>query len=98
MTFATHLLHCVDGAYYCGHTDNLLRRIAQHQTGECGGFTASRLPVELVWTQEFASRIEALAAERQIKGWRQAKKEALIASDWAQLSMLTKKQFGKAGQ
>ena len=97
MTFATHLLHCVDGAYYCGHTDNLLRRIAQHQTGECGGFTASRLPVELVWTQEFASRIEALAAERQIKGWRQAKKEALIAGDWAQLSMLAKKQFEKAG-
>ena len=98
MTFATHLLHCVDGAYYCGHTDNLLRRIAQHQTGECGGFTASRLPIELVWTQELASRIEALAAERQIKGWRRAKKEALIVGDWAQLSMLAKKQFAKAGQ
>jgi tRNA/rRNA methyltransferase len=46
------------------------------------GYTSSRLPVELVWSQDFTTRDEALAAERQIKGWSRAKKEALIAGDW----------------
>ncbi|GAB2179819.1 hypothetical protein DLREEDagrD3_00420 [Denitratisoma sp. agr-D3] len=88
MAFFAYLLRCMDGSFYCGHTDNLELRLAEHQTGACGGYTASRLPVALVWSQDFATREEALASERQIKGWSRAKKEALIAGDWAAINRL----------
>ena len=80
--FFVYLLRCADGSYYVGHTDELERRVAQHQAGEVEGYTHERRPVELVWSQETATRDEALSAERQIKGWGRAKKEALIAGDW----------------
>jgi predicted GIY-YIG superfamily endonuclease len=53
------------------------------------------LPVESVWSQEFVTREEALAAELQIKGWSRAKKEALMAGDWKRISALAKKSFVK---
>ena len=95
MAFFAYLLRCVDASYYAGHTDDLALRMAQHETGACGGYTATRLPVTLVWPQAFATHEVALAAERQIKGWSRAKKEALIAGDFARLSMLAKKNFDK---
>ncbi|HET9810520.1 MAG TPA: GIY-YIG nuclease family protein, partial [Sphingomicrobium sp.] len=54
------------------------------------GFASLHRPVQLVWSQEFASRYEALRAERQIKGWSRAKKMALIRGDWALISTLAK--------
>ena len=90
MSFYTYMLKCADGHYYVGHTDNLEARIAGHQSGIVGGYTKSRQPVELVWSQEFATRYKALAAERQIKGWSRAKKQALIAGDWDLISRLAK--------
>jgi predicted GIY-YIG superfamily endonuclease len=95
MSFFTYLLRCADSSFYAGHTDNLTHRFGQHQSGECGGYTAMRLPVELAWSQEFATRVEALAAEQQIKGWSRAKKEALIVGDWGRISVLGKKNFVK---
>ena len=80
--FFVYLLHCADDSYYVGHTDELELRVAQHQAGEIDGYTHERRPVRVVWTQETATREEALAAERQIKGWTRAKKEALIRGDW----------------
>ncbi len=80
--FFVYLLRCADGSFYVGHTDELERRVAQHQAGEIEGYTRERRPVELAWSQETATRDEALAAEQQIKGWRRAKKESLIAGDW----------------
>jgi len=77
-----YLLRCSDDSYYIGHTDELDRRVARHQAGELPGYTHSRRPLESVWSQEFATREEALAAERQIKGWARAKKEALIGGNW----------------
>jgi LAO/AO transport system kinase len=76
------MLRCSDGSYYVGYTDSLEHRIAQHHAGEIDGYTYERRPVELVWSQETATREEALAAERQIKGWGRAKKQALIGGDW----------------
>lgn len=95
MSFAAYLLRCADGSYYAGHADDLNRRLGQHQSGECGGYTAARLPVALLWSQEFVTREEALTAEQQIKGWSRAKKEALIAGDWGRVSVLAKKRFVK---
>jgi predicted GIY-YIG superfamily endonuclease len=51
--------------------------------------------VTLAWSQAFATREEALAAERQIKGWSRAKKEALMAGDWNRIQLLAKKDFKK---
>jgi len=90
MSFWAYLLHCRGGVFYGGHTDNLEVRLAQHQAGAIRGYTAARLPVELVWSQEFPTRIDALTAERQIKGWSRAKKLALIRGDWAAISLLAK--------
>jgi tRNA/rRNA methyltransferase len=86
--FAAYMLRCSDGSYYVGHTDDLDQRIAQHQTGAVGGYTSTRLPVTLVWSESFSARDEALAAEQQIKGWSRAKKEALIAGDWESIRSL----------
>jgi predicted GIY-YIG superfamily endonuclease len=80
--FWTYMLRCSDGAYYIGHSEDLERRVAQHQSGEVPGFTSNRRPVIVVWAQEFETREEALASERRIKGWSRAKKEALIRDDW----------------
>jgi len=93
VSFHTYMLRCSDGSFYIGHTDTLEHRIAQHDAGEVPGYTQSRRPVELVWSQDFPSRIEALEAERQIKGWTRAKKIALIEGDWARISGLAHKSF-----
>ncbi|QOJ19296.1 MAG: GIY-YIG nuclease family protein [Gammaproteobacteria bacterium] len=90
LVFWVYLLRCSDGSYYTGHTDDLERRMAQYQAGECKGYIAARMPVELVWSQETATREEALSAEQQIKGWSRKKKEALIRGDWAEISRLAK--------
>lgn len=87
--FWTYILRCVDGSYYVGHTDDIDLRVAQHQDGTLGGYTAKRRPVELLWSDRFPDRDSAFAAERQIKGWSRAKKEALIRDDWAELSRLS---------
>jgi len=92
VTFWTYMLHCHGGAFYVGHTDNLDRRIAQHQAGTLPSFTRDRLPVTLVWSETFETRIEALEMERRIKGWSRAKKMALIRGDWSRLSALARKK------
>ena len=86
VAFWAYILRCADGRYYTGHSDNLDRRMAEHQVGGYCDFTSRRRPVTLVWSQDFPSRIEALEAERRIKPWSRAKKEALIRGDWAALS------------
>jgi predicted GIY-YIG superfamily endonuclease len=90
VAFWVYLLRCADGSYYAGHTEDLEKRIGEHTAGMRGGYTATRLPVELVWNQECTTRIEALSFERQIKGWSRAKKEALIQGNWKELSRLAK--------
>ena len=88
------MLHCRGGAFYLGQTDDLERRLAEHQSGVVKGFTADRLPVTLVWSQEFATRLEAKESERRIKGWSRAKKLALIRGDWDRISQLAKAKNG----
>jgi predicted GIY-YIG superfamily endonuclease len=90
MSFWVYILRCADKSYYTGHTDNLEQRIAEHKHGLCGGHTASRLPVELVFSQDCTTREEALAAEQQIKGWSRKKKVAMMRGDWAEVSRLAK--------
>ena len=93
MSFHTYLLQCGDGSYYVGHTDALEARIAQHERAEIPGYTANRQPITLLWSQDFGTRDEALAAEQRIKGWSRKKKEALVSGDWTALKALSRKSF-----
>ena len=90
MSFWVYILRCSDNSYYTGHTDNLEKRIGEHQNGFCHCYTTGRLPVVLAFSQEFSTREEALAAEQQIKGWNRKKKEAMMRGDWAEVSRLAK--------
>ena len=90
--FWVYILKCADSSYYTSHTDNLENRFLQHSKKlipSC--YTATRLPVALVFFQTFETRYEALSLERQIKGWSRRKKEALIADDWNLLSKYSKR-------
>jgi tRNA/rRNA methyltransferase len=91
LDFHAYLLRCSDGSYYAGHTDDLDARIPQHQSGLIPGYTQERRPVELVWSDRFPDRDSAFAAERQIKGWSRAKKEALIRGDWEAVRTLARR-------
>lgn len=95
MAFYAYLLRCSDGTYYVGHTDDLELRMAQHRSGALGGYTARRLPVVLLWSEWFQTRDDAFAAERKLKGWSRAKKEALIAGDWARVSELARNRIAR---
>ena len=87
-----YILKCSDGTYYTGSTSDLERRLGEHQIGFFKGYTRARLPIDLVWSQEFPPEHEAFATERQIKGWSRAKKEALIRGDWDGLREIVKKE------
>jgi predicted GIY-YIG superfamily endonuclease len=85
MTFYVYMLECADGSIYTGHTDDLDWRLAAHQLGTFRGYTANRRPVRLIFQAQFASREEAFAAERRIKGWSRRKKLALTRGDWTEI-------------
>jgi tRNA/rRNA methyltransferase len=86
MSFSVYILRCADGTYYTGHTDDLERRVAQHQSGDIPGYTHDRRPVELMWAADFPTRAEAIEREIQVKDWSRKKKEALFAGEWGRLS------------
>jgi len=92
----TYMLRCADGSYCVGSArgDDLEPRIAEHQAGARPGYTYTRRPVRLVWSERFDRITDAIAAERQIKGWTRAKKEALIKDDWTELRVLAKRRAG----
>jgi len=73
-----YILKCFDGTYYTGSTTDLELRLAQHKTGEGTNYTKRRLPVELVYYEEYSRIDDAFFREKQVQGWRRAKKEALI--------------------
>ena len=94
-----YILRCADGSYYVGTTIvGLERRIAEHQAGTLGGYTSTRRPVELVYYQHFSRLDDAAAAERQVKGWRRDKKEALIRRDFALLPSLAQRGARTGGR
>jgi putative endonuclease len=88
-----YMLRCADGSYYVGSARlGLDRRVSEHNTGTYGGYTSKRLPVELVWAEHFPDITDAIATERQIKGWSRAKKEALIAGDYTLIRTLARRR------
>jgi putative endonuclease len=92
-----YMLRCADDTFYvgCATGDDLSCRIAEHQSGVYSGYTWSRRPVELVWSEHFDRITDAIAAGRKLKGWGRAKKQALVGSDFAMLRQLAKRRAGR---
>ena len=89
LAYYVYMLPCSDGSYRVGHTNDLEQRLAAHERGAIEGYSLSRRPVELVFSDQFSMRQEAFHRERQIKGWYGARKEALIKGDWDGLVALS---------
>ena len=88
-----YMLKCADGSYYIGTSRiPLEQRIAEHNAGRYGGYTSTRRPVALVFSQSFERISDAISAERQVKGWSRAKKEALIRGDFSALPELSRRR------
>jgi putative endonuclease len=73
-----YILKCADESYYTGSTNNIELRLRQHQRGEGANHTKKKLPVELIYFEEFNRVDKAFYREKQIQGWSRKKKEALI--------------------
>ena len=78
MSWYVYMLRCRDGSLYTGYTDDVSRRLAVHQSGKGAKYTRSRLPVELVYQEEFSDKSAALKREIAIKKLRKSQKEAMI--------------------
>jgi len=87
--YYVYILQCKDGSYYTGVTNDIDRRLWEHQEGinnEC--YTYRRRPVKLVYVENFNDVNQAIAFEKQIKGWSRKKKEALIHGNWEEIKKL----------
>jgi len=87
--YFVYILKCADDSYYTGVTNNLEKRISEHQSGLIKGYTSSRLPVKLVFSERFSDVNDAIRFEKQVKGWSRKKKEALINKDFDLLVKLS---------
>ncbi len=90
-----YILKCSDGSYYTGSTRNIELRFWQHELGKGSRYTSKRLPVQLVYFEQFSRIDEAFQREKQIQGWSHAKKEALINSDYKNLKRLSQSRFSE---
>ena len=96
MAYYVYMFRCSDGSYFVGNTNDLEHRLAAHERGATEGYTLSRSPVELVFSDRFSRRLEGFHRERPIKGWSRARKEALIKGDWDGLVELSNRSSGGA--
>ena len=79
MSYFTYILECADGSLYVGSTNNLEKRVKQHNESKWGAhYTKIRRPVALLYSEKFATLKEARRRENEIKGWRREKKIKLI--------------------
>ena len=91
-----YILECADGSYYVGSTKDLDLRISQHLAGSGSRYTSGRLPVKLVYGEEYDRISEAYAREKQVQNWSRAKREALIHGEHEKLPLLAMKRFIKS--
>ena len=79
MKHYAYIVECADGSYYCGYTNNLEKRISTHNSGKGAKYTRSRLPVTLVYHEEFDSKEEAMSREWHLKQLSHDQKKKLIS-------------------
>ena len=78
MKYFCYLLECSDGSFYCGWTINLEKRLGCHNHGKGARYTRCRLPVKLVYYEEFPDRSSAMKRERKLKRFSHSRKQKLI--------------------
>lgn len=89
--YYVYILQCSDGFYYTGVTNDVDKRVEQHNEGlDPNCFTFKRRPVILKYYEHFVNIKNAIEYEKQLKGWSRKKKEALINKDYNLISQLTK--------
>ncbi len=87
-----YILRCADGKLYTGLTRREVdEHVSEHAQG-LSAFTRVRRPVELIFSEHYESVLDAIAAERRIKGWSRAKKEAYMGGDFERLSALSRRK------
>ena len=91
-----YILLCADGSYYTGSTTELDIRVLQHQNGEGCNYTRERLPVKLVYFEEYARIDEVFLREKQVQKWSRKKKEALINGQFERLRELSRNSAARA--
>jgi putative endonuclease len=90
----TYILECADGSYYVGMTNDMDRRLEEHQSGhDPSAYTYTRRPVKLMFSEMSNTPEQAIALEKKLKRWSRAKKEALIHGEYVLLPGLSKKKF-----
>ncbi len=94
MNYYVYMLKCVDKSYYVGVTNNVQKRLFEHNEGRVEGYTSTRRPVILVYFHDFNDIREAIIFEKKLKSWRRAKKEALIKGDIESLKKLSRSYRG----
>lgn len=92
-----YILECSDGSFYTGSTKNLEKRLWEHNNGVGANYTKKRIPVELIYLEEYTRIDEAFYREKQVQGWSRKKKLALIEGKPELLPKLAKKIFKKNG-
>lgn len=92
-----YILRCADDSFYVGSTRNLDDRLHQHAVGRVDSYTRTRRPLELAWALECEHIGEAFALEHKLKGWRRAKKIALIEGRLADLPALSRTRAASEG-
>jgi predicted GIY-YIG superfamily endonuclease len=90
-----YILECCDGSYYVGSTKDLEHRMSEHQEGKGAGYTSRRLPVTMVYPEEYERIADAHAREKQVRNWSRAKREALMNGNEEVLPKLAKVNFQK---
>ena len=88
-----YILECADGSLYTGSTNDLERRLAEHKNGNGANYTKTKLPVELVYYEEYSRIDDAFYREKQVQGWSRKKKSALINGENNKLPELARKFF-----
>ena len=84
-----YIVKCKDNSYYTGVTNDVERRVIEHNIGENqSAYTFERRPVTLVFWEHFNNPNQAIEFEKQVKGWSRNKKEALIERNWGKLKEL----------
>ena len=91
--YFVYILLCSDNSYYTGITNDLERRLYEHQSGsDAKSYTYKRRPVKLVFHETFNEVLQAIAFEKQVKGWKRSKKEAIINGNWDLIIDLSKRK------
>lgn len=90
-----YILECSDGSYYVGSTKDLEYRLSEHQEGKGAKYTSRRLPIKLVYSEEYERVSDAYVREKQVQNWSRAKREALIKGNQEILPELARKVFEK---